>query len=178
MTLVGRSLAASMGLPPFLCGIWMILFVFLEEVGGPFEEYSLEICNWVCTAIAIVVWVLIWRRRVIWTRRARIGTILSSSLLLFVAVLVPLCCAFLSGYSWEGRSVGISSVMLGLWLMFTAFFWWPARTTSAEERIQAGIRCLRCGYSLRGLTATRCPECGFEPTMEVLCAAWVTEQGP
>ncbi len=177
MTLVGRSLAASMGLPPFLCGIWMILFVFLEEVGGPFEEYSLEICNWVCTAIAIVVWVLIWRRRVIWTRRARIGTILSSSLLLFVAELVPLCRDFLSKYLGERWSIGIAGAMLGLWLMFTAFFW-PARTTPAEERTQAGIHCLRCGYSLRGLTTTRCPECGFEPTMEVLCAAWVTEQGP
>lgn len=177
MTPTARSLAAGMGLLPFVVGLWLILCVFLVDVVQlDFVEHSVLICNGVCGVIAVVVWILIWRRRVTWTRRARIGTILSSGVLLHVAVLVPLCDVLCFDSEGEICVVAIPVVALGIWLMLTAFLW-PARAVPVQERIDAGLHCMKCGYSLRGLTSTRCPECGFEPTLEAFCAGWVVEEG-
>jgi len=177
MTPTARSLAAGMGLLPFLVGLWLILCIFLVDVVRlDFNEHSVLICNGVCAVVAVVVWILIWRRRVAWTRRARIGTILSSGVLLHVAVLVPLYAVLCFDSDGEVCVIALPVVALGVWLMFTTFLW-PARAVPVQERIEASVRCMRCGYSLRGLTATRCPECGFEPTLEAFCAGWVTEEG-
>ncbi len=177
MTPTARSLAAGMGLLPFVIGLWLILYVFLVDVVDlDSEELSVLVCNGVCAAVAVVVWVLIWRHRVAWTRRARIGTILSSGVLLHVAVLVPLYYVLRGGTWGEVGVVALPTVALGLWMMLTAFLW-PARAVPVQERIEANLRCMRCGYSLRGLTATRCPECGFEPALEAFCAGLVSEEG-
>ncbi len=177
MTPTARSLAAGMGLLPFLVGLWLILLVFLTDVVSLGEdEHAVIICNGVCAVVAVVVWILIWRHRVAWTRRARIGTILSSGVLLHVAVLVPLYYVLRGDSDGEVGVVALPVVALGIWLLFTAFLW-PARAVPVQERIEAGVRCTRCGYSLRGLTGTRCPECGYEPTLESFCAGWVTEEG-
>ncbi|MBN1514635.1 MAG: hypothetical protein JXB13_21650 [Phycisphaerae bacterium] len=36
----------------------------------------------------------------------------------------------------------------------------PDRPATSAKRSEEGARCLRCGYSLQGLTVPRCPECG------------------
>lgn len=36
----------------------------------------------------------------------------------------------------------------------------PDRAVTSAKRREQGARCLRCGYSLQGLTVPRCPECG------------------
>ena len=60
-----------------------------------------------------------------------------------------------------------------LWILSTAWIW----RESDEERIKrvlaAGgptVVCPDCGYDLRGLRATRCPECGAEHTLDELFA--------
>ncbi len=35
-----------------------------------------------------------------------------------------------------------------------------AGTTHARQHPDTDLQCLNCGYSLRGLTTLRCPECG------------------
>ena len=54
-------------------------------------------------------------------------------------------------------------IMLALqwnaWIAAGMFFWaWRARTRPARE-LAAG-RCPSCGYSIKGLSSTKCPECG------------------
>jgi hypothetical protein len=61
----------------------------------------------------------------------------------------------------------------GLWMAGTVRFW-PMRP---EDIISQSLtpRCRKCGYLLNGLTATRCPECGDEPTLDELWAATAGE---
>ncbi|MCH8966713.1 MAG: hypothetical protein IID43_03475 [Planctomycetes bacterium] len=47
---------------------------------------------------------------------------------------------------------------------------WPMRPEAASRGDRAP-QCLRCGYLLIGLRATRCPECGAEPTLDELWSA-------
>ena len=47
---------------------------------------------------------------------------------------------------------------------------WPRR--SEEGVVGSAVpRCLKYGYPLIGLRATRCPECGDEPTLDQLWTA-------
>ena len=47
---------------------------------------------------------------------------------------------------------------------------WPLRQ-AGEYGGDRSPRCLQCGYLLIGLSSTRCPECGSEPTLDELWRA-------
>ena len=60
----------------------------------------------------------------------------------------------------------------GVWMAVTMSIW-PRRRYGMRPE-DTPPRCLKCGYLLIGLRATRCPECGDEPTLDEL---WYTTTG-
>ena len=160
-----RCLAASIGTIPFVFGIFLIVVVGLEDVlglTGPGEAYA-------CTAVAMVaLWMFIWRKTVVWSRRA-IRLTMATGL---ICLVIPIAICFYLGSSL-GRGgllfvVGYSLPVIGwgVWMGATIRIW-PLRQTG-ELREDRSPRCLKCGYLLIGLRATRCPECGDEPTLDEL----------
>ncbi|MCP3904251.1 MAG: hypothetical protein GY715_11520 [Planctomycetes bacterium] len=82
-------------------------------------------------------------------------------------MLAPLVTCLLYGGVVLYHRYGWSSFLVNgalMWIVTTpvylgAWFWtWK----HMEKRYHAalGMRCSRCGYSLRGATGARCPECG------------------
>ena len=65
---------------------------------------------------------------------------------------------------------GLPVIGWGVWMAVTVYIW-PLQVRSAGEM---GPHCPSCGYLLKGLRATRCPECGTEPTLDEL---WAAETG-
>lgn len=61
----------------------------------------------------------------------------------------------------------VAAIVVTLWLLYR----WEARQELRVKLVQFGVPvCLKCGYSLRGLTPSheRCPECGHTIADEVL----------
>lgn len=118
--------------------------------------------------VAAVIWLLIWRRAVCWSR-----TVWSRTLL-FVAclILVP---TLLIYWSEEFPSAtkdylfAIPWLAWGLWMAATVRYW-PMRYLAGASG-EFPPTCIACGYPLTGLCATRCPECGDERTIDELWRA-------
>ena len=60
---------------------------------------------------------------------------------------------------WAWDAIGIPVCVFGAWGAHRFKVWLQARTAVDAEGY---LRCKGCGYSLRGLTEPRCPECGRE----------------
>ncbi len=154
---------------PFLFGFFLIVMQSLD-VAPPFE-----LClPFAFSAIAaFVVWVAIWRREVHWSLRVALQT--SGSFLLLVGLPIAAQAVFLV----QGNDLIDTLVMClpilgwGLWMPWTIRIWPMKPEALAVDPM--GPRCMKCAYSLRGLRATRCPECGDEPTLDEL---WVGALSP
>lgn len=140
--------------------------------------------TWTLLSLAAfgLLWTLIWRQEVRWTRRRRIATQLAVVACVLLGVLV--CVIFVTILGYRNR-ISEEIVMLGgmcaatAWLGATAWAW---RETPEERRGRLAaatgnreLPCPQCGYNLTGLREARCPECGASYTLESLIAA-VTEQ--
>lgn len=172
MTPAATRLAASIGLQPFVVGVFVLSTEAFNNFAGVTRP---EPHGMACSAVvAVVAWVLIWRRVVVWTGRIRWWTIGTALLLLGAPVLAQMLW-------WDHRSNNFlhdilmtsSLVGWGLWMAVTIRIW-PMKP---EALGGAGVtpRCLKCGYLLTGLRATKCPECGDEPTIDELFAATSTQ---
>jgi hypothetical protein len=169
MTPTAKRIIACIGSIPVVFGSFCIIGIFLQDViglSGPLfsETYSLT------AVIAVVVWVLIWRRSVVWSAKAVLDTVISA--LGFLAIPIAVQSVFLELASFDTfEAVLMMSPIIGwgLWMAVTVRLW-PMR--AAELPGADSIpRCLNCGYLLKGLRATRCPECGDERTLDELWEA-------
>jgi hypothetical protein len=168
-----KRLAAGIGMIPFLIGLFLIsgeaMKVILPRTptgsDSPFAETAAFA---VMQVAAFALWTIIWRDAVQWSRAIRRRTIRIWSIL----VVLPLIALFvLSSFSFsmaETIAVCVTLTGFGLWVGWTMHMW-PMKP-EAVTLDPMGPRCMRCGYPLRGLRATRCPECGDEPTLDEL---WV-----
>lgn len=167
MSPVAIRLAASIGSIPFVFGVFMISAVALQDFAGlsdPLSEaYS------VTAVVAVSVWLAIWRRSVTWSGPVLTRTIVAAILCLAL----PIALHFLLA----GGGNNLQDVILaclpvigwGVWMAVTVYIW-PLQVRSAGPG-DMGPHCPSCGYLLKGLRATRCPECGTEPTLDELWAA-------
>ena len=119
--------------------------------------------------VAAVIWLLIWRGAVHWSRTVLARTMLFAAGL----VLIPTLLFHWRTSATEEYLFAIPFLAWGLWMAATVRFW-PMRDLAAESGDFAPT-CIACGYPLTGLCATRCPECGDERTIDELWRAHAGE---
>lgn len=167
---VGRRLVMAVGYIPFMFGMFLVIAVALEDMTGWNDPLSEALA--VSSLIAIAIWIMIWRRIVTWTRPVIRKTIFVACL----TIVIPCAAQFAL---WDlAAPESIPSIILGvlpvvgwgLWMALTVMSW-PIASEISEGTIGVLPRCIDCGYLLKGLRSTRCPECGAEPTIDELWAA-------
>ncbi len=164
-----RRLGAAIGTIPFVVGVFCIVTVAFEDFLGASMPAS---STFAATAIvAIAVWIILWRGEVVWSPSLVWRTVVSA----LVCFVLPIAVQWI----FVEHADGFVEVALwwlpvigwGVWMAATITYW-PMRA-EATRVDDLGPRCRRCGYPLRGLRATRCPECGDEPTLDELWAATI-----
>jgi len=175
MTSNAVRLAIGVALLPLLPGLFFVEYIAVD--GAPWG-WSSRVTTWLsyetCVLVATVIWLLLWRRAVVWDRTRRLATL--GLALLFLASPAS---AFWAG-SFGATGLGplyemfctISPLFtFALWLTGTARLWRDRQPRALVERL-AGIgaedvaRCPTCSYNLRGLREVRCPECGWASTVD------------
>ncbi len=152
----------------FYCCLWL-----WPPLRGEFHlfQVSLVYSNLLWAPVAMLSWCLIWRAKVLWNSTTRRRTSWLALGFLFVAVVSPLFPRY--GASWpEVCQVMLPVMAWGGWMIATMLLW-QFRAAALPERVEDCLRCSSCGYSLKGLYSTRCPECGAQPTLDELVATVV-----
>ncbi len=170
MTPTAKRVVASIGSIPIIVGCFWIIDVFLGDVVG--FGSSPSAASFALTAlVAILVWILIWRRWVVWSGAVIKHTIVAAVCLLALPIAIQW--VFLDsadGILWTVL-VLLPVIGWGAWMAATVGMW-QVRSAEASGSDLAP-HCLNCGYLLKGLRATRCPECGDERTLDELWQATV-----
>ena len=161
-----RRAVMSIGSLPVVIGLIPIGAELLDDFtplsGGP--ALAAALCALV-GIVAVVIWLLIWRRAVYWS-----GTVLSRTMLLAGGlILIPTLLLYWRPSVSEGYFFAIPFLAWGLWMAATVRYW-PMRYLAGASG-QFPPTCMTCGYPLTGLCATRCPECGDERTIDELWRA-------
>lgn len=169
-----RRLIASVGYLPFVLGCFLLVGIALEQfVGlklGSSSGRALDLC--ITAIVAAGVWLLIWRKLVVWSPKVLWATLASIVLVLGIPSAAT---ALSSDSNWKMLDYILVFTPLlcwGLWMAGTVTLW-PMRADDIAPHWLTP-RCRNCGYLLSGLRATRCPECGDEPTLDEL---WLSTAG-
>ena len=165
-------LGASIGMFPCVFGFFLIVMVFLDNVVKIPAPATATLLFWMyltCGLFAFIAWCVIWRKVILWSE----GVIAATAGAWLFLVGLPIACQFFASTAANNMiDMTIMSAPVigwGIWLGWTMWYW-PMRIEPGGSSAQAPA-CMNCGYSLRGLKATRCPECGDEPTIDELWAA-------
>jgi hypothetical protein len=166
---VARRMLASIGSVVFMVGFTLVSWLILDDLGVFNGDEDWGIMCAIAGAVAVGIWVMIWRGSVSWAPGVKTLTGLTAGL--FIGV--PAALIVILEDSWPGsppEALGFLPIMgWGAWMAYTGWLW---RLGGLDApRPDGGPRCLSCGYRLRGLTSTRCPECGDERTLDELWAA-------
>lgn len=164
-----KRIVASIGMVPAVVGAFFLIATALDDFTGLHDLFAQTFA--ITALLAIGIWIMIWRKVVIWDRRAWGVTVLSA--LAWIALPIVLLWLF-KDYARDKNFARAVLVVLpiigwGIWLAVTVHHWPMRHDIVGGDEL--GPRCLRCGYSLRGLCGTRCPECGDEPTLDELWAS-------
>jgi hypothetical protein len=179
-------LVVGMALIPFLPGLFWFAYVteeYFRGTTGPWTDWrGLELC----AVVLVGVWFLLWRGRVEWNTRRRRRTLLLALLTLAspAARFIPdgntvVGARFVE--LWDAVRAMLPFFAASLWLAGTAWTW---RSTGMHVRAQlqaTGINmeqllvCPQCGYSLMGLRDARCPECGWNTTVDDIVGRSLSE---
>ncbi len=173
MTPTARRIVASIGTIPFTVGIFFIVAMFFDDVLGMSEMAFVPAGYAVSAAMAVWLWLFIWRGAVAWSSDVVRWTIAIG----IVSLAVPIFVLWLTMWLYPGGLDNFVEATIyclpiigwGVWMAVTVNRW-PARSVAAtsDQRVP---QCLACGYLLIGLSSTRCPECGDEPTLDELWEA-------
>lgn len=170
---VAKRIIASIGSIPVMVCVFLMGIVLTESMGPDIKTRTEMLITHLLSAIAaIVIWIFIWRQVIVWST----GVKRKTYFIAFMCLFLPIMINFLL---FDALFNTIYAVLInclpvigwGLWMAITVSTW-PIRAFTATSG-DASPRCMKCGYLLRGLTATRCPECGDEPTLDVLWASMV-----
>lgn len=161
----------------FLPGLYFVIWGGLKIFTSYQDKTETAICYEVCGLVAVLTWLLLWRSRVLWNPRTATVTLLLVATVLIapLTVLAPRSPASLQG----SRLMPLYEVFryltplfaAGLWFAGTAWLWRSDRTDlpaglDSDSDMSAFVRCGDCGYSLVGLREVRCPECGWQSTVD------------
>lgn len=166
MSPVAKRLIASIATIPFCFGIFLIAGVGLEDFMGMSDPVTEALA--LSALVAITLWIVIWQRTIRWSPQVITKTVV----LAILSLALPLLLQFL----FMDDADGLFEVFLGVlpvigwggWMASTIAIWPTRPELAGVGSVQP--RCLGCGYLLTGLTSTRCPECGNQPTLDQLWA--------
>jgi hypothetical protein len=127
-----------------------------------------------CWLLVKFAWYRIWRRQIVHTAQRRVHSAIVAAIALCSAALIwailTRVCDIDSGVAAIlGSTIGPLLGMMGTVLIYRETPLDRATRASAAKAVE--VHCPNCDYNLAGLTATRCPECGKEYTLEALLAA-------
>ena len=155
--------------------IYVVSFVIADEMWRRREATDFLLAGLFSAAFIVAYWLMLWRGAVQWTRQRVVHTVVSAvaALLVGLAFGAVLELMMRGSNGTFGTFIATSTAPI-IWLILTVFAW---RETPGERLDRLGsiqksaIVCPTCGYNLTGLTATRCPECGRQFTLDELLSA-------
>ncbi len=170
---VAKRIVASIGSIPVMISVIFIGMALTDSMGTNVSTRTKILITYLLSAIvAVVIWIFIWRHVVAWSTNIVRKTVFIAFLCLFLPILINYLLDNTSPNSiFAGVIFYFPIIGWGLWMAITVHVWTGKSFTSTSG--DTSPRCMKCGYLLRGLTATRCPECGDEPTLDVLWASMV-----
>ena len=185
-------LAISLSFFPLGIGLFYVVettqMYFGVNFGWWLDWSSLE----VCALFAVAAWLLLWRRSIVWNRRRRTVCIALSTagIACPATILLPNGDELFGGGQlaqvWDALRYTTPFFVCAAFIAGTAWSWRLAPGDAAEPwcagatEIERVLRCPSCDYSLRGLPAARCPECGWHSTVDELfayCLELLSESG-
>ncbi|MCH2134395.1 MAG: hypothetical protein MK116_11655 [Phycisphaerales bacterium] len=126
-----------------------------------------------------VYWILLWRPIVNWTQRRIQGTIVATFLSGIAGLLFGLFMWALTGQMEP--AVGLGGMAPAVTFLLLTIWVWRETEEERLERLDRAegtpIECTGCGYDMRGLRTTSCPECGVSPTLHQLFAGQSARDG-
>lgn len=166
-----QAVIASLASVPILFGVFMLTAVTLQRWLGAQGDLAIVFALAVGAVVALLLWRAAWRRAIAWTQRIVVQTLVLWLLLILVPILGLGLAVQQQWIVSRFREAWYLAPVVGwaLWMAITIRIW-PLKVDASESGTNTP-RCLKCGYLLIGLTATRCPECGDEPTLDQLWAA-------
>jgi hypothetical protein len=159
---------------PLASLLYLVMFIFFERANSNGEFISFMYSGVVTWAFLAAFWYWLWRAAVLWTPRRWAATAFAAGGALAAGAVIGVVT------SASQRDVGFfvaSALAPLLWLSMICVIW---RETDEEQARRLsrkgadGVVCLRCQYSLTGLTTAKCPECGTSFTLEELFAGQPT----
>jgi len=168
-----RVVVASIGTVPFAVASFFILAPVYESVLGTPRPYLLPVTYLTAAVFAITAWLLIWRKHVRWSSVVVQQTLLATGFLIGVPSAATVLLDQVNSEVLNYIIVASPPMGWGIWMALTMWLW--PFTASTADVVEASPRCLKCGYMLKGLRRTRCPECGDERTLDELWAANAAE---
>lgn len=163
-----KRIVASMGTIPFAVGLFFVVGIILGDVVGLPDRPLTPSAFGAAALVAVTAWVLIWRKDVAWSGAVARRTAVCAGLFLGVPIAATVFIPDV-GSSLEVTLWFLPVIGWGIWMAVTMWIW-PMRPGELDAAASSP-RCLQCGYLLIGLRATRCPECGAEPTLDELWTA-------
>lgn len=151
------------------------VFVISTTLWGALQRSTSTSFGYTCAGIVgIISWLAIWRHQVTWSRRVIVQTAVIAGLTLLMPILWCWYIEHVTPANHLNKVVSFAFPIMGYgWWMA-----WTARVWPIKGDVDGGARpvphCPGCNYPLIGLTHTRCPECGCEPTLEML---WQGQDG-
>ncbi|MCO6438852.1 MAG: hypothetical protein J5J06_17295 [Phycisphaerae bacterium] len=166
---LGIRIILSMGYIPVVFGLFWIVSVAIDSLVISLNDpYDMGVSYLAGSIPAIVIWAVIWKRLLPAPKPMIARAVLCAVLLIDIPaallMLVPNSATLLQQTLYVGPIIG-----WGVWMGLTPRLWFHGVGYAPGGGPDVDCpRCIECGYPLIGLTSTRCPECGAEPTLDEL----------
>lgn len=176
MPRIVAKLLLSMLVVPLSAFVYALVATFCIEwyFSWPNELKGSIAAGIVTWLVVAAYWLALWRRSVDWTVHRFYRTVCSAGFCLGAGAALANVLHNLWGPVMS-VAVGTGASLFG-WLGWTVFIW--QKPPASGSRSNAGmVVCPSCGYDLRGLRITTCPECGESPTLERLFSGQPGQDG-
>ena len=167
--LIARLIMATMIFPLGII-VFIGLMAVLSTMTGSPDGLGMTIVWCVEYLFIGSYWVLLWRPLVDWTPTRIRGTIVATFLSGISGLIFG---GFMLLVTRDAEvAIGLGGLAPAVSFLLLTIQAWKETDLERLERLDRAegtpIECQRCGYDMRGLKATSCPECGDSPTLHQL----------
>lgn len=169
------ALLVSIALHPLGLGVFVLTVAILDRFFGNVGSLGFLIAPFATAFLVCApIWARAWMGAFPFAQRVR-RRFLWFGVIALVGPLLVVIVADVAGVVSSSRGELVGALPLFGWCAWIWATAWMVRQQrfGAEGREESATAppCPSCGYLLAGLTSTRCPECGSEPTLDELWAA-------